>query len=55
MNTTELEAGNVPPGSQSTWKSWLIVVLLGLLALVSPYLNPQSAKPKVAAPPAQSD
>jgi hypothetical protein len=55
MNTTELEAGNALPRRRSTWKSWLIVVLLGLLALVSPYLNPQSAKPKVTAPPAQSD
>jgi hypothetical protein len=55
MNSTKIGAGGDLVRTRSTWKSWLIVVLLGLLALASPYLNPQSAKPKVTAPPAQSD
>jgi hypothetical protein len=61
MNTMKSEVNNAPltreatPRARSPWKSWLIVVLLGLLAWASPYLNPQSAKTKVSAVPGQSD
>jgi hypothetical protein len=61
MNTMK-SAANIAPvtpeatsRARSTWKSWVIVVLLGLLAWASPYLNPQSVKTKVSATPAQSD
>ena len=62
MDTTNREADSAPLSpadtpatvrARSTWMSWLVVVLLGLLALVSPYLNPQSAKspdPMVTSP-----
>ncbi|MGA7129611.1 MAG: hypothetical protein WBZ19_25070 [Chthoniobacterales bacterium] len=64
MDTTNREADSAPLSpadtpatarARSTWMSWLVVVLLGLLALISPYLNPQSVKPKVTSPLTQSD
>ena len=56
VSTMKSEASDVAtPGARSTWKSWVIVAALGLLALVSPYINPQTVKPKVTALPAQTD
>gem|GEM_PF-5512520 len=63
MKTEQSNVATSAPGSvpvhttspKKAWKSWLVVGLLGLLAVVSPYINPQSVKPKVSTPPAQTD
>ncbi|HEY4814329.1 MAG TPA: hypothetical protein VIH58_06595 [Chthoniobacterales bacterium] len=44
-----------PSPKQKVWRSWLIVVVLGLAALISPHINHESVKPKINSLPAQSN
>ncbi|HXM01293.1 MAG TPA: hypothetical protein VN939_01745 [Chthoniobacterales bacterium] len=44
-----------PSSKKKVWRSWLIVVVLGLVALISPHINHESVKPKLNSLPTQSD
>jgi len=44
-----------PSPKKKVWRSWLIVVVLGLVALISPHINHESGKPKLNSLPTQSD